>query len=277
LPWRNPRRYDSYRRDALQSVQPCRSHHSYRIAVANVGTAPCRFALLFRSKAAQPKLGVAFLYQIVDATNTALITTMPPAAAPAGRLDSVIAASQVGYLEFRLVIPRGQAAAPGPGYSDTLQLELYALGDNGKLSGAVLQSAPVAVTYTVERVLSVNIKGGNSATTLDFGALAKGNQRTIAVQARSNQSYQLDVSSDNRGVLALTPAVPGQIWGIPYVASLDGQTLDLSHSVSLQTQPATRPEADASHTLVLTIGEVGQKRAGRYEDVVTISINGALP
>jgi len=43
------------------------------------------------------------------------------------------------------------------------------------------------------------------------------------------------------------------------------------------TQPPTRPEADASHALNVTIGEVGQKRAGRYEDIITIEIKGAAP
>lgn len=135
----------------------------------------------------------------------------------------------------------------------------------------------MSISYAVERVVSVNVAGGDAETTLNFGRLAGGDQRTVVIQARSNEPYQLDVSSDNAGALALAPAVPGQAWKIPYMISLDGQRLDLSRSVTLHAQPATRPEADARHTLVVTIGDVGQKRAGRYEDVVTVGVRGALP
>lgn len=87
---------------------------SHRIAVANVGSQPCRFALLFRSSAAQPKLGGMLLYQLFDPGNAALITNMPAALAPLARLNSALAASQVGNFEFRFALPRGQAAAPRP-------------------------------------------------------------------------------------------------------------------------------------------------------------------
>jgi hypothetical protein len=126
-------------------------------------------------------------------------------------------------------------------------------------------------------VLSVNLKGGELATTLSFGALAKGQQRTVEIQARGNQSYRLDVSSDHRGVMTLTPRIQGQDWSVPYMAALAGQNLDLSRGASLRDLPPTRPESDASHPLVITIGEVGQKRAGRYEDVITIEILAAKP
>ena len=46
---------------------------------------------------------------------------------------------------------------------------------------------------------------------------------------------------------------------------------------ALRAQPPTRPQSDASHDLTVTIGEVGQKRAGRYEDVLTVEIRAAAP
>jgi hypothetical protein len=120
----------------------------------------------------------------------------------------------------------------------------------------------------------VNIKGADTTTTLSFGKLAEGQQRLVDIQVRSNSSYQLDVNSDNNGALALTPKVPGQIWSVPYAATLDGQPLRLTMGASLQNLPPTRPEQDASHRLKVTIGDTARKRAGRYEDVITIEIKG---
>jgi hypothetical protein len=69
--------------------------------------------------------------------------------------------------------------------------------------------------------------------------------------------------------------VAGQSWSVPYALALAGQPIDLAGAASLRNLPATRPESDASFPLTVTIGAVGQKRAGRYEDVITVEIRGA--
>jgi hypothetical protein len=174
------------------------------------------------------------------------------------------------------MIPRGQFAAPGV-YRETLDLDLTALDASGRAQGASLHAATLAIAYAVPRIMSVNLRGGELATTLGFGALAKGQQRGVEIQARSNEGYRLDVSSDNRGVLALTPKPPGQSWTVPYSATLGGVPLDLTSGSSLRALPPTRPESEAGYPLTITIGDVGQKRAGRYEDVITIEIQAAIP
>jgi hypothetical protein len=197
--------------------------------------------------------------------------------APAARLRTPLAPAAATQIEYQLSIPRGQYASSGGSYRDTLDLELYALDDKGRLSAAPLQTTTLSISYAVASVLSVNIKGGDATTTVNFGTLAKGQQRTVEIQARSNQGYRLDVSSDHRGVLALTPKVPGQDWTVPYAATLGGRPLNLSGGAILLDYPPTRPESDASHFLTLMIGDPGYKRAGSYEDVITIEIKGAIP
>jgi hypothetical protein len=248
----------------------------YRISIANAGAEPCSFGLLFRAKTARPQLGDTLAYNLAAQGASSLLTNAPPAMAPLARLKSPLDPSATGSLEFQLIIPRGQFAAPGV-YRDTVELELYALDAGGRATGSALQAATLAIAYTVPRVLSVNLKGGELATTVSFGALAKGQQGTVEIQARGNQLYRLDVSSDNRGALALTPKPPGQDWTVPYMATLSGQPLNLTGGASLRNLPPTRPESDASHPLTITIGETGQKRAGRYEDVITIEIMAAAP
>ena len=262
---------------AYNPFSPAEITDSYQIGISNTGADPCLYALVFRSKAVQPRLGGTLLYGLADRANAALLTNAPSVMAPAARLRTPLAPAATTQIEYQLAIPRGQYAAPAGSYRDTLELELYALDESGRLVGAPLQATTLSVSYAVARVLSVNIKGADATATVGFGTLAKGQQRTVEVQTRSNEGYRLEVLSDHRGVLALTPKVPGQDWTVPYAATLGGRPLDLAGGASLLDSPPTRPESDASHLLTVSIGDVGQKRAGRYEDVITIEIKGALP
>lgn len=173
------------------------------------------------------------------------------------------------------MIPRGQFAAPGS-YADTLTLELYALDSAGQIGSSPVDSTTLQLSYAVPQILSVNIKGAGTTTTVDFGELTLGEQKTVTIQARSNHSYDLNISSSNHGVLALIPSVPSQNWSVGYEARLNSQLLDLHKATSVQKLPSTHSE-DASHTLEVTVGDVAKKRAGRYEDVITVQINAAAP
>jgi hypothetical protein len=263
-------------RTGYDPFNPADLADDFSLSISNTGAAPCGYALLFRSRAVHPVLGGTLTYDLTSQTGGSLLTNAPATLAPMAPLGAPLAPGGTGAIAFQLVIPRGQFAAPDT-YRDTLDLELYALDANGRAASSALQTATLAIAYTVPRVLSVNIKGGETATTLAFGALASGQQRTVAIEARSNQTYQLDVSSDNHGALALTPKLPGETWSVPYSVTFAGQPLNLAGAAGLYSLPATRPESDASYSLTVTIGDVAQKRAGRYKDVITVEIKAAIP
>jgi hypothetical protein len=249
---------------------------SHAVTVANTGGDPCAFGLVFRMRGAQMRLGGVLAYALTDAHGQPLPVSLPGAVSPAARLQAALEPFAQGRIAFQIVIPRGQFAAPGL-YRDTLDLELHALDAPGRVHGARLHAATLTIAYRVPRVMSVNIRGGELATTLAFGTLAKGQQRSVEIQARSNEAYQLDVSSEHRGTLTLTPRPPGPEWSVAYSATLAGAPLDLGRGSTMRSLPATRPESDAAYLLAITIGDVGQKRAGRYEDVITIEIKAAIP
>ena len=263
-------------RTGYDPFNPADIADSYRISIANTGAAACVYGVVFRARDAHQRLGGTLAYGLTDMNGLALIADAPGAGAPLARLRVSLEPSAYGQIAFQVAIPRGQFAAPGI-YRDTLDLELHALDANGRIQGAPLQTTALAIAYTVPRVMSVNIRGGELATTLSFGTLAKGQQRVVEIQARSNEGYQLDVTSDNHGALGLTPKPPGRDWSVPYMATLGGRPLHLAGGTSLRSLPPTRPESDAGYPLAVTIGEVGQKRAGRYEDVITIEIRAAIP
>jgi hypothetical protein len=261
---------------AYDPFSPTDLAEDHRISIGNTGSAPCSYGLVLRSRTARPVLGATLTYALIGATGTSLLTSAPAHLAPVARLPSPLAPSATGLAEVQLTIPRGQYAAPGT-YRDAIDMELYALDGGGHTSGPALDTAALTVSVTVPRVLSVNIRGGGLTSTLSFGALSEGQERTVAIEARSNESYRIDVTSDHRGALALTPAVPGREWSVPYAVTFAGQRLDLSGKASLLSLPPTRSESHASHPLTVTIGEVGYKRAGQYEDVITVEITAAIP
>jgi hypothetical protein len=264
-------------RTAYDPFSPADVADDYRISVRNDGTEPCIFGLLFRSSDARHALSGRLAYDLTGGGGSSLLTSASFANAPMARLKTPIAPATTGVIEFQISIPRGQFAAPAT-YRDDIELQLYALDPSGRPnSSRALQTATLAISYTVPPVLSVNLKGGETATTLGFGTLVRGEQRSVAIEARSNQTYQLAVRSDNHGALALTPQLPGQNWSVRYSVALAGRQLDLSSAAALYNLPATRPESDASFPLTVTIGEVGQKRAGRYEDVINVEIQPAIP
>lgn len=257
---------------AYDPFSPLDIADSHQIAVANTGDTPCAYILIFHSPVTAPQLGGTLTYYLSGGSGASLITNAPAGMAPSLRTAQIPPATNA-YVEFQAVIPRGQYAEPGK-YADTLTLELYALDENGRFSALPLQTTTVVLNYEVASILSVNIKGADatSSTTVRLGTLVKGQQVQVDIQARANQDYRLDLTSDNGGVLTLTPKVVGQHWSVPYTVMFGGLTVDLTSGASTQIQPPTRPESDASFPLVVTVGEVSGKRAGRYEDVITIEI-----
>lgn len=246
---------------------------AYRLTVTNTGAQPCRYGLLFRSRSPSPMLGGTLAYALSGEDGRALLGNAPALTAPLARTPAPVEPNAAAAVTYALTIPRGQFAAPGD-YADDIALELYALDDSGRAKNPALHTATLAISYTVPRVLSVNVKGGEMTTTLAFGELASGQQRAVVIEARSNQTYRLEVASEKRGALTLTPKVPGEDWSVPYTATLAGQRLDLVRGTALGNLPATAPGSEASYALTVTIGDAARKRAGRYEDVITIEVNG---
>jgi hypothetical protein len=245
---------------------------NFHIPIRNTGDEACSYALVFRSEKPELRFGDTLTYALTDGRQT-LVALPGEATPPLARTKRPLAPADTERIGYHVQIPRGQFAAPGT-YHDTIGLELYALGSDGGVSGPPLHNSKLTISYTVIRAMSVNIKGGGTSTTVDFGALSTGQHRSVDIQARSNEAYQFYVSSDNGGVMALTPSVPGQTWHVNYGAALDGETLDFASGQNLRAQPPTRPGSDASHMLTVTVGDTSAKRAGRYEDIITIEIRG---
>jgi hypothetical protein len=248
---------------------------AYSIIVTNTSGAPCTFALNFQSPATQLKLGKTLVYALLDANGREQKPDLM-GAAPAAQFVSPVVRPHATYtFNYQIAIERAQTASAGD-YSDTLRLGLYAV-NQGQIGRNALDAKTYEVTYRTPQSLSVNLKGGDLATTLSFAPFVAGTQRQVIIEARSNQPYRIQARSDNDGAMVLTPAIPGQRWSVPYTATLDGARLDLSRQASGGAHQATAPRKDATYILAITIGDAANKRAGTYKDVITVEIAGAAP
>jgi hypothetical protein len=241
----------------------------YPITVTNMGSTSCVFAIVFSATSTPAKLGAKLSYDLTNA-NGYTVLFPAPVGTPVRTIQSApIAPNSSVSLPFNVLIAAGQLAGPGD-YVDNVNVTAQLFSFDGGVY-TLLNTVPVVIKYSVLQSLSVNIAGSGVATTLDFGVLTQGTQKNVQIQARSNLAYHLNISSDNQGKLVLTPAIAGQTWAVPYLATLDATALDLNGIVNTNTSGQTTLLGD-NHTFSVSIGDVSKKRAGLYRDVITIRI-----
>lgn len=103
---------------------------------------------------------------------------------------------------------------------------------------------------------------------IDMGELSEGAvSLPVSLWVRSTRGYRVDVSSENRGRL-----VSGSRgWSVPYSLSLGGERIDLGDPSALRSSPGGGLRDD-NYPLVLQIGSVDGARAGRYSDLLTLTL-----
>ncbi|MGH6816048.1 MAG: hypothetical protein ACREC6_10105 [Hyphomicrobiaceae bacterium] len=253
---------------------PAATTGTFAVTIKNNESSACTFALAFFRNPTSAKLGGALAY-IVKNDNVAgghsLFTNSNPPSP--WYLTNSIAANASATLYYDVVIAAGQVVAPGT-YMDSFELRLNQIGGGGSATGHTLATQTIAPSYTVGAVMSVNIAGGGQTTTLDFGALATGAMRSVNIQARSNQGYKFKATSDNGGVMKLTPpAADGLTWEVPYTVKINhGAAISLSSTYTLTISSGATTVAGTNVPVEVTLGNPAGKRAGTYKDVITIKI-----
>ena len=249
------------------------SYIAYTLTVRNTWIGTCNYGLVFNNAVSPGLLGTSpnqITFTIsATAGGSNIITTTPSNVAASAWLP-VLNVPQNGNVTvtYYVNITRGQVVPPGT-YSDLLGVWLYPLNSSGGIVAFRLHADNLTVTRTVPTSISVNIAGGGTTTTLDYGTLTNGEVRTVNIEARSNVNYQLSTTALNLGNLRLP--TPYSAWSIPYTATLGGSSLNLASTTVLGPFGLT-PYAGTTRALAATIGTIGNKRAGIYSDEITVSI-----
>lgn len=175
-------------------------------------------------------------------------------------------------LVIRLSIPGGQTVAAGE-YYEQIVARLFDQRGGGRLADEQDLTLRTRVDSRAEinlaRQPGLGFDAGRSYDVVDFEELETGESRSIVLRVRANASYRLTLTSENAG--ALVHEDRGGADRIAYTARLDGRDVDLAAAVLVLRDPLS---FGASEELIfdVTIGEVGDARAGQYADMITVFV-----
>ena len=106
-----------------------------------------------------------------------------------------------------------------------------------------------------------------------FGELRRNDQRTVVIQTRCTQNYKVQLTSQNSGSLVLEDGDESGTSRVGYSAFFDGQSVNFAANRSIQYSAADFYE---NHKLMIQVGDISNKRAGLYKDVIVIRIMSAI-
>jgi hypothetical protein len=241
------------------------------VVIRNTGTEMCDYIVGFRRQPSDGRLGWFLSYRIEDLAGQSLLAEQVPSGIKYLVFTNV-QPSQTATGEYYLVLPRGQFAFPGTYRDDDVALSLRPRDRWGNI-GAELDIDGLAVAQAVGARAGISIAGGGLSTTLNFGELTTGKERSISLQARVNYAYSMTLRSANAGSMKLHPELTGQSWSIPYSLRVNSQAVSLQGIVKIFRAFPLGSWGQESHLLSFRIEDATSRRAGMYRDVVVVSVS----
>lgn len=193
---------------------------------------------------------------------------LPNEQSPGFGLPVVVPARQELVLRLQVRVRPGQVVPSGH-YDENVELLLL------DRAGTVREQRRFPLSVRVEARAQVNLAGtagvfstGSRSAVLDLGELRDGTSNYIFIQLRSNEQVRVRVQSQNKGKL-VNVTQPNE--RIPYQLVVDGTPLDLSGTSILRRSPP-RSLDGASYRAVATVPVIGNRYAGEYRDLISISV-----
>ena len=268
-------RYDIFAREPVNGIGRVDVR---RIADPATDGQPCAFVLTLLSEASGPDrlLRAAtdeLTYVVFDNdadrrvganVDAVLEPTAFRAVMPAG-VDEVT-------VEFLVEVPPGQLARSGA-YDGTITLTLYddvtdLLEDRQSFSLGVdvYRQADVSVSTT-----SPAFNLARTFETVDFGTLESGEIQNAFVTVRTTDNFAITLESENNWRLAHVGGV--DLGTIDYSVSINGNRVGLAPG-EVEAAAGLGPTGGAGRAfdVAFQIGNVDRRRAGRYEDLVTVTV-----
>lgn len=170
------------------------------------------------------------------------------------------------------LIVAGSAVVPPGLHSGQLTMQLRDRGGGQPCR----EPFAIPVQVLVPSRAQMNIAGasgpigdGPGLNSIDFGSLMEGAVRTVFLQLRANGDAMIALQSREGGVMRHRD-LPEH--AAPYAMMLDGRPVELSGRQEFPAPPAASIDG-ISLPMTFTIGRVAGLPAGRYEDVITISVS----
>ena len=165
-------------------------------------------------------------------------------------------------------------------YVDSIVAKLFT-GQPGQAGQNATNVATLPVTIGVGRAVKLSIgtpgaafQKGRSFEKLDFGILKKGMTKTVDLRVVTNAGYVVRASSLHDGVMAHSK--PQVQTSVPYTVRVNSAPVELRGSkgrpVVVAQGGGTSRLSGFRNEVQVTIGDVDNKMAGEYRDVLTFEV-----
>ncbi|MEW4467679.1 hypothetical protein AB1K62_07610 [Parasphingorhabdus sp. JC815] len=243
---------------------------TFGVTFVNEGGADCRFVPVFELR--QPPFGLSkdmgqpVEYRLLNLTDT---TDATPRAGRSQRRatqrEMVLKPRESRSLMYKLVAEPRQINSSG---TFTQDVTLEAQDSQFRSLGG----APLVLGLTVLPSARISLAGSytmsDGQAVVDLGELREGIAPTmLRLNVSSTGDYEIAVTSANSGQLRLGTSQ----WFVPYSVAIGGNALNLVGTRTVTGTPRAGLVRD-SLPLQFIIGDVSNKRAGVYSDVLSVTI-----
>jgi len=162
-----------------------------------------------------------------------------------------------------------QYADPGT-YRLPLDIDLIDIA-----SEEILNESKYIIEITVGKKLQTNIAGANTNqdsnsrfAVVNFGVLKTGDSRRISIQIRGNTLADINLSSENNGRLIHTRE--SDLF-VNYSVNVDGVSSELESPLNI-IRSIDKTLRGTAYPMDIIIGNVEDKFAGKYRDIITVEV-----
>lgn len=177
---------------------------------------------------------------------------------------------KTSHMRFFIFTPSGQDSPPG-NYREDVRFQLFS-SDNLIVEKYFTFSARVhhqaVISAASSRASGFTF---NQGTMLDFGNLYTGQRQSAYLFVKSNSHYSLEITSENQGRLK-NKNHSGPSGYIDYTAWLNRERLNLNPRDTISFNRSQTIGSERPHDLTVEIGEVANRVAGSYRDMLTIDV-----
>jgi len=243
---------------------------SYDLLFVNDGDSECRFYPMFgtdqSSFGLRSDFGAPVPYTLIEQTDGYDAT--PLGGRTIRRINNPpVVLPPRGQQMVRYILSIDPDRLTGDGlFSQTLLVEAE------QANGASLAQRQMTVGIDVLPSAVMSLAGAftrvKGRADVDLGELTEGIAKVpLHLNVQSTRAFRLAIESQNEGKLRLA----GTQWAVPYQILIDGRvaTANSERGYVSDNRPGRRT---ATLPIGFVIGDVRQKRAGVYSDVVTISV-----
>lgn len=171
----------------------------------------------------------------------------------------------------------GQDFPASGNYTDVVQVSLYGFNENSG-NYNFEESGPFTITFVVPKRIMVSLidegsvfDESSTSKVMDFGNMTQNQMKGADLRVLSNTPYTVKVSSMNNGNLKHTSGNSV----IPYALKSNNTPINLANSansaVTLGSGGMTTTAGTLYNLKVQITGNVSEKEAGLYQDVITIT------